>query len=102
MSDSTPCSWSAGSLTRGLAAALIMAGQVRVDGHPATKAGALVHADAELTLVTPDHPYVGRGGLKLADALDRFQIDATGASRSSSPRSTSIRVESAAIVLVVE
>jgi len=65
------------SRTRGRA--LIMAGQVRVDGHPATKAGTLVHADAELTLVTPDHPYVGRGGLKLADALDRFQIDATGA-----------------------
>ena len=65
------------SRTRGRA--LIMAGQVRVDGHRATKAGALVHADAELTLVTPDHPYVGRGGLKLADALDRFQIDATGA-----------------------
>ena len=65
------------SRTRGLA--LIMAGQVRVDGHPATKAGTLVRVDAELTLITPDHPYVGRGGLKLADALDRFQIDPTGA-----------------------
>lgn len=59
--------------------ALIMAGQVRVDGRPATKAGALVRPDVELTLITPDHPYVGRGGLKLADALDRFHLDPAGA-----------------------
>ena len=65
------------SRTRGRA--LIMAGQVRVDGRPATKAGALVRPDVEITLITPDHPYVGRGGLKLADALDRFGIDPTGA-----------------------
>ncbi|MDA1094055.1 MAG: TlyA family RNA methyltransferase [Acidobacteria bacterium] len=59
--------------------ALIMAGQVRVDGRPATKAGALVRPDVAITLSTPDHPYVGRGGLKLADALDRFHIDPIGA-----------------------
>lgn len=64
------------SRTRGRA--LIMAGQVRVDGKPATKAGALVRPDIELTLITPDHPYVGRGGLKLADALDRFHVDPAG------------------------
>jgi 23S rRNA (cytidine1920-2'-O)/16S rRNA (cytidine1409-2'-O)-methyltransferase len=64
------------SRTRGRA--LIMAGQVRVDGTPATKAGALVRPDVELTLITPDHPYVGRGGLKLADALDRFHLDPAG------------------------
>jgi 23S rRNA (cytidine1920-2'-O)/16S rRNA (cytidine1409-2'-O)-methyltransferase len=31
-----------------------------------------------VTLTSPDHPYVGRGGLKLAHALDVFAIDVTG------------------------
>ena len=35
-------------------------------------------ADAELTLDAPDHPYVGRGGLKLAHALDTFGIAVDG------------------------
>jgi len=39
---------------------------------------ALVLPDAEITLAVPDHPYVGRGGLKLAHALDAFAIDVTG------------------------
>ena len=29
-------------------------------------------------MTSPDHPYVGRGGLKLAHALDGFAIDVTG------------------------
>ena len=37
-----------------------------------------MNADAEVELIAPDHPYVGRGGLKLAHALDTFQIDVTG------------------------
>lgn len=70
---------------RGLAAsrerarALILAGSVRVDGRPAPKAGTAVARDCEVTLAAPDHPYVGRGGLKLAHALDAFAIDVTGA-----------------------
>ncbi len=66
---------------RGLAAsrerarALILAGQVLVDGKPASKAGDSVASDAPVSLVAPDHPYVSRGGLKLAHALDRFHID---------------------------
>ncbi len=69
---------------RGLAAsrerarALILAGDVRVNGQPATKAGTPVAADADLSIDAPDHPYVGRGGLKLAHALDVFAIDAAG------------------------
>jgi len=43
-----------------------------------TKAGTLVAGDAEIALIAPDHPYVGRGGLKLAHALDTFQIAVTG------------------------
>ena len=69
---------------RGLAAsrerarALIMAGQVTVDGEAVTKAGAQVGDGADIALVTPDHPYVGRGGLKLAHALEAFHIDVGG------------------------
>ena len=69
---------------RGLAAsrerarALVLAGQVRVNGQPVTKAGTPIKADADVTLQTPDHPYVGRGGIKLAHALDLFGIDPGG------------------------
>jgi len=64
--------------SRERARALIMAGQVMVDGQPVTKAGAPVAADADVALVAPDHPYVGRGGLKLAHALDTFHIAVDG------------------------
>jgi 23S rRNA (cytidine1920-2'-O)/16S rRNA (cytidine1409-2'-O)-methyltransferase len=67
----------AGSRER--ARALILAGQVRVDGRVVSKAGASVNADAEIMLAQPDHPYVGRGGVKLAYALDAFGIDPSGA-----------------------
>ena len=72
-------------VTRGLvpsrerARALILAGQVQVNGQPATKADVSVAGDADIALSVPDHPYVGRGGLKLAHALDAFGIDVTGA-----------------------
>ena len=64
--------------TRERARALILAGEVRVDGRVATKAGTAVADDAEVTLTSPDHPYVGRGGLKLAHALDVFSLDVSG------------------------
>jgi 23S rRNA (cytidine1920-2'-O)/16S rRNA (cytidine1409-2'-O)-methyltransferase len=69
---------------RGLAAsrerarALILAAQVIVNGRPSTKAGTAVDEDAEVTLAAQDHPYVGRGGLKLAHALDTFHIAVAG------------------------
>ena len=63
--------------SRERARALILAGQVIVDGHVVSKSGAPVATDARIELVTPDHPYVGRGGVKLAHALDTFGIDAT-------------------------
>ena len=71
-------------LARGLTAsrerarALILAGQVRVNGQQVTKAGAPVASDDDITLIEPDHPYVSRGGVKLAHALDAFGIDVTG------------------------
>ncbi len=71
-------------LARGLAAsrerarALILAGQVRVNGQQVTKAGAAVAEGDAITVIEPDHPYVSRGGVKLAHALDTFGIDVTG------------------------
>jgi 23S rRNA (cytidine1920-2'-O)/16S rRNA (cytidine1409-2'-O)-methyltransferase len=64
--------------SRERARALILAGQVRVDGQVVAKAGTPVATAAQVELVTPDHPYVGRGGVKLAHALDIFRIDPTG------------------------
>jgi 23S rRNA (cytidine1920-2'-O)/16S rRNA (cytidine1409-2'-O)-methyltransferase len=64
--------------SRERARALILAAQVRVDGVLVTKAGAQVDSSADLALVAPDHGYVGRGGVKLAYALDAFGIDVAG------------------------
>ena len=61
--------------TRARARALILAGQVRVDDVVQIKAGTAVATNARIALTVPDHPYVGRGGVKLARALDRFGID---------------------------
>lgn len=64
--------------SRERARAVILAGLVRVDGQVVSKAGAPVAATSTVELATPDHPYVGRGGLKLAHALNTFGIDVTG------------------------
>jgi 23S rRNA (cytidine1920-2'-O)/16S rRNA (cytidine1409-2'-O)-methyltransferase len=63
--------------TREKARALILAGQIDVDGHGAAKAGTMVPIDADIRVIGPDHPWVGRGGIKLAAALEAFGIDAT-------------------------
>lgn len=65
--------------SRQKAQALIMAGEVRVDGVVCTKAGRTVPTSAEIHLVSP-LPYVSRGGLKLEAALDHFQIRVDGLS----------------------
>ncbi len=64
--------------SRERARALVLAGHVTVNGAPAAKAGAGVAADADVAVAVPDHPYVSRGGLKLAHALDHFHIDPAG------------------------
>jgi 23S rRNA (cytidine1920-2'-O)/16S rRNA (cytidine1409-2'-O)-methyltransferase len=64
--------------SRERARALILAGQVTVDGRPAAKAGTLIDVTAAVALLRPDHPYVGRGGVKLAHALDTFAIRVAG------------------------
>lgn len=58
------------------AQALIMAGEVLVDGKAVVKAGTPVDEKAIITVTEPP-PFVGRGGIKLDYALDRFQIDAS-------------------------
>jgi 23S rRNA (cytidine1920-2'-O)/16S rRNA (cytidine1409-2'-O)-methyltransferase len=65
--------------SREKAKAAVMAGIVRVDGAPAPKPGTPVARDAELSLIAPACPYVSRGGLKLAAALDAFRVDPEGA-----------------------
>ena len=64
--------------SRERARAVIIAGSVTVDGRPITKSGTLVDDQAAIALREPDHPWVSRGGVKLAHALDRFQLVVTG------------------------
>jgi 23S rRNA (cytidine1920-2'-O)/16S rRNA (cytidine1409-2'-O)-methyltransferase len=61
--------------SRERARALILAGKVDVPGQPALKAGSLVAIDAEVHVAEPEHPWVSRGGVKLAHALEAFDID---------------------------
>ncbi|MFC2010679.1 TlyA family RNA methyltransferase [Chloroflexota bacterium] len=56
------------------ARALVMAGEVLVDGKAVINAGILVAEKAAVTIVEPP-PFVSRGGLKLDYALDQFQLD---------------------------
>lgn len=63
--------------TRAKAQALIMAGEVIVNNQAETKAGTMIDPAAQITLKS-SLPYVGRGGLKLAHALDSFEIDPQG------------------------
>jgi 23S rRNA (cytidine1920-2'-O)/16S rRNA (cytidine1409-2'-O)-methyltransferase len=60
--------------SRAKAQALIMAGEVKVEGKAAIKPGTLVAEEAAITLLQPP-PFVSRGGIKLAFALDQFQLE---------------------------
>ena len=64
--------------SRDRARALIMAGNVWVDGRPVTKAGLCVNPDADVAVKESDIPFVSRGGLKLEAALDSFGLDPSG------------------------
>lgn len=65
--------------SRARAQALIMAGLVFAKGARIDKPGQQVPADAELDVKGRDHPWVGRGGVKLAGALTHFGLDPHGA-----------------------
>lgn len=64
--------------SRQRAQAIIMAGQVLVDGKRMDKAGVAVRDDADITLKGQGLAYVSRGGLKLEKALKTFGLDLTG------------------------
>ena len=64
--------------SRARARALVMAGKVYSGTRRLDKAGLPLAADAPLEVKSLDHPWVSRGGVKLAHALDHFAIDAAG------------------------
>ena len=66
------------AVSRDRAKRLLLAGQVLVDDVPVDKAGTRVLRDASIRLRTQDHPYVSRGGLKLAGALDDLGVKVEG------------------------
>jgi 23S rRNA (cytidine1920-2'-O)/16S rRNA (cytidine1409-2'-O)-methyltransferase len=65
--------------SRSKAQALILAGVVFSGEHKIDKAGQALAADAALEVRGKDHPWVSRGGIKLAHGLDHFGWDVTGA-----------------------
>jgi 23S rRNA (cytidine1920-2'-O)/16S rRNA (cytidine1409-2'-O)-methyltransferase len=64
--------------SRARAQALVLAGKVYSAHKRVDKAGALLAEDAPLAVRGEDHPYVSRGGVKLAGALDAFGVDPKG------------------------
>ena len=64
--------------SRAKAQALIMARRVLVNGQIADKSGSNVAEEDDVRVSEPEHPWVSRGGIKLAHALEQFQIDVAG------------------------
>jgi len=64
--------------SRERAQALIIAGQVLVNGQKQNKSGALAPEDADIRILGEQLPYVSRGGLKLESALKEFKVFVTG------------------------
>ena len=65
--------------SRARAQAMILAGLVYSGDRKVEKAGQLLPSDAPLVLKGRDHPWVSRGGIKLAHAIDHFGWDVSGA-----------------------
>jgi 23S rRNA (cytidine1920-2'-O)/16S rRNA (cytidine1409-2'-O)-methyltransferase len=63
--------------SRARAQAAIAAGKVTADGIAVRKPSEEISSAARIE-AAPEHPYVSRGGVKLAAALDRFQVDVAG------------------------
>ncbi|MEX2629023.1 MAG: TlyA family RNA methyltransferase [Tistlia sp.] len=64
--------------SRARAQALIAAGLVESAGSRVAKPGQLLPPDAPLVVTGRDHPWVSRGGVKLAHGLERFRFDPAG------------------------
>ena len=63
--------------SRSRAAASVLAGEVLVEGVPASRPAQLVQADTALAVAEAER-FVSRGGRKLANALDAFDLDVAG------------------------
>ena len=63
--------------SRARAQAAIAAGRVTADGLTVRKASEEI-SGAAVIAAAPEHPYVSRGGVKLAAAFDRFAVDVAG------------------------
>ena len=64
--------------SRAKAQALILAGTVFSGERRVDKPGQVLSAEAPLEVRGRDHPWVSRGGVKLAHGLDHFAIDPAG------------------------
>ena len=64
--------------SRARAQALILAGKVFTGGRRVEKSGERLDEKGPLEVREPDHPYVSRGGVKLAGSLDAFEYDPAG------------------------
>ncbi|HEX3584032.1 MAG TPA: TlyA family RNA methyltransferase [Thermoanaerobaculia bacterium] len=64
--------------SRAKAQSLIMARRILVNGRHVDKAGANVMDEDELAIEALEHPWVGRGGMKLAHALQQFGVSVEG------------------------
>ena len=64
--------------SRAKAQAAVLAGLVKVDGQPALKPGTPTRSDARIEVSPAASPFVSRGGLKLAAALDFFPVHIAG------------------------
>ena len=58
--------------SRSKAQALIMSGNVLVNDVPVTKAGQMINISAVIRIKGKEHPWVSRGGLKLAKAIEHY------------------------------
>jgi 23S rRNA (cytidine1920-2'-O)/16S rRNA (cytidine1409-2'-O)-methyltransferase len=65
--------------SRARAQALIMAGLVFIGDRKVDKSGQQVAEDADVSVKGRDHPWVSRGGIKLAHAIEHFGLDPSGA-----------------------
>lgn len=65
--------------SRARAQALVMAGLVYLGETKLSKPGQQVAEDAEISVRGRDHPWVSRGGIKLAHAIEHFELDPAGA-----------------------
>jgi 23S rRNA (cytidine1920-2'-O)/16S rRNA (cytidine1409-2'-O)-methyltransferase len=64
--------------SRERAQGLVLAGAVTVAGQVARRASQVIPSGTPIEVSAAEHPFVGRGGLKLAAALDAFGIDPAG------------------------